>query len=99
MMIVIVQERFNCLCEYKKYLLPVNGGYSKWSEYGECSASCGGGSQSRSRSCDNPAPAHGGKDCKDLGAATESRPCNTHPCPGMLGKIKTYVAFKGCRIH
>ena len=45
--------------------------------------SCGGGTHSRSRSCDNPKPAHGGKDCSKLGPASESKACNNQPCPGM----------------
>ena len=71
----------------------VNGGYSKWSDFGKCSVSCGGGVQSRSRSCDNPKPAHGGKDCSKLGPALESRSCNSHPCPGMHQLIFALVTI------
>ena len=52
--------------------LIVDGGWSKWSK---CSASCGGGTQTRT--CTNPEPAYGGKDCKGESA----RDCNTDPCP------------------
>lgn len=52
--------------------LIVDGGWSKWSK---CSASCGGGSQTRT--CTNPAPAYGGKECK----GESERECNTDPCP------------------
>jgi hypothetical protein len=51
---------------------PVNGGWSSW---GSCSASCGGGTQTRT--CTNPAPANGGAYCS--GASTQS--CNTQLCP------------------
>ncbi len=51
---------------------PVNGGWSDWSS---CSASCGGGT--RTRSCNNPSPANGGSTCS--GAGTES--CNNQSCP------------------
>eukprot|EP00112_Aurelia_sp_Birch-Aquarium-sp1_P019789 Seg4965.1 transcript_id=Seg4965.1/GoldUCD/mRNA.D3Y31 product=Hemicentin-1 protein_id=Seg4965.1/GoldUCD/D3Y31 len=57
---------------------PVNGGYSGWSGYGSCSKSCGGGLQTRSRSCNNPSPAYGGKNCP--GQSTQMRSCNTHVC-------------------
>lgn len=50
----------------------VNGGWSDWST---CSASCGGGTQTRT--CTNPAPAYGGASC--YGATSQQ--CNTHACP------------------
>ena len=62
-------------------LLTVNGGYSSWGPYGDCSKSCGGGEQSRKRTCTNPPPANGGKDCSSLGPNTSSRNCNEKNCP------------------
>ena len=53
----------------------VDGG---WSRYGACSRACGGGT--RSRSCNNPAPANGGKDC--VGYASEA--CNMRVCRGAI---------------
>ncbi len=50
---------------------PVNGGWSPWSA---CSASCGGGIQTRT--CTNPIPANGGAAC----VGTSSQACNTGPC-------------------
>jgi hypothetical protein len=50
---------------------PVNGGWTEWSA---CSASCGGGTQSRT--CTNPAPANEGAKCE--GSATQA--CNTSAC-------------------
>jgi len=52
--------------------VPVNGG---WSSFGDCSVTCGGGTQTRT--CTNPAPVNGGADCQ--GSATQS--CNTQACP------------------
>ena len=43
---------------------------------------CGDGVQYKYRSCDNPVPMYGGRDCSVLGEATKSRACNTDPCPG-----------------
>lgn len=59
----------------------VDGGYGSWSAYGDCSVTCGGGQKVRRRKCDNPAPQHGGKDCFDIGPATETMECNTNACP------------------
>eukprot|EP00795_Rhopilema_esculentum_P014506 gene14506-5566_t len=60
---------------------PVHGGYTAWTGYGSCSKSCGGGSQYRSRTCTNPRPAHGGRNCDAFGPRTEARPCNQQACP------------------
>ncbi|XP_013361362.1 PREDICTED: semaphorin-5A isoform X2 [Chinchilla lanigera] len=58
---------------------PVDGGWSCWSSWSQCSATCGGGHHMRTRSCTNPAPAYGGDIC--LGLHTEEALCNTQPCP------------------
>ena len=53
----------------------------KWAEFGDwsdCSAECGGGTQTRTRTCTNPAPARGGADC--VGEGEETRACNTDDC-------------------
>ena len=53
----------------------VDGNWGKWSDFGECSKSCGGGTKERTRTCDSPKPQHGGKDCK--GSSTNEMKCNT----------------------
>ncbi|HYD47751.1 MAG TPA: thrombospondin type-1 domain-containing protein [Terriglobales bacterium] len=49
---------------------------SGWSGFGSCSASCGGGTQIRTRTILTPASG-GGEACPEL---SESQPCNTDPC-------------------
>jgi len=58
---------------------PVDGSWGSWTAWTSCSQSCGGGTETRWRLCDSPAPAHGGADCQ--GDGLEQRPCNTRPCP------------------
>ncbi|XP_078378395.1 SCO-spondin-like isoform X2 [Oculina patagonica] len=45
---------------------PVHGGWSKWSNWTECSVTCGAGVMSRERHCDNPAPAYSGRPCEGI---------------------------------
>ena len=61
-------ERFVCL------VAAVDGG---WSRFTACSKACGGGTYSRT--CNEPAPAHGGKDCVDDATLA----CNTQACASM----------------
>ena len=57
---------------------PVNCRWSSWGSYGSCSATCGGGVQTRNRGVAVEA-AHGGSSC--TGQGTSSRSCNTQCCP------------------
>ena len=58
---------------------PVDGGFSNWLEWSDCSATCGGGSRARSRKCDNPVPQYQGKNC--VGLSLETEDCNEEECP------------------
>uniref|UniRef100_A0A7M5UUA0 Uncharacterized protein n=1 Tax=Clytia hemisphaerica TaxID=252671 RepID=A0A7M5UUA0_9CNID len=58
---------------------PVDGDWTNWANWATCSLPCGTGSQSRTRTCTNPTPEHGGNPCS--GDGTESQNCNTFPCP------------------
>ncbi|XP_058491292.1 hemicentin-1 [Solea solea] len=58
----------------------INGGYSTWQEWSPCSSTCGRGFQERTRLCDNPEPANGGRSCS--GSSIDSRKCQTGLCPG-----------------
>ena len=77
---------------------PVDGGWSNFGDWSTCSETCGGGSQTRTRSCNNPSPTDSGAQC--VGENSESQPCNTGGCPGKCdqnsctkGEIN-YVALK-----
>lgn len=68
---------------------PVDGQWSNWSNWGPCSKTCNYGVRTRSRTCNNPAPAHGGKPCQ--GDANHQESCNLQKCP--LGKCQTHPSF------
>jgi len=59
----------------------VDGGWSLWTTWSACSASCAGGTQWRQRTCSAPVPSGTGHDCP--GPGHESRPCSDHPCVGQ----------------
>uniref|UniRef100_A0A3P9Q5C3 Thrombospondin-1 n=1 Tax=Poecilia reticulata TaxID=8081 RepID=A0A3P9Q5C3_POERE len=58
---------------------PINGEWGPWSPWDTCSATCGGGVQTRNRLCNDPMPKYGGKDC--IGDATMVQICNKQDCP------------------
>ena len=60
----------------------VDGGWSEFGNWSECSAECDGGEQTRTKECNNPAPENGGADC--VGEDFETQACNTHDCMGNL---------------
>ncbi|XP_055489392.1 LOW QUALITY PROTEIN: SCO-spondin [Leucoraja erinacea] len=56
----------------------VNGGWSSWSPWSTCDRACGGGRSLRIRSCTEPPPKNGGKNC--AGERFEATLCNVQPC-------------------
>ena len=67
-------------------LLLVDGKYTEWAAWGECSKTCGEGRKRRKRYCSSPKPDFGGKTCGEqkLGDSAEIAKCNLDPCPGRL---------------
>lgn len=59
-------------------IIKQDGNWGSWSEFGQCSRTCGGGVQFRTRDCDNPRPANGGRTC--VGAMQQFQMCNTEEC-------------------
>ncbi|TKS89715.1 disintegrin and metalloproteinase with thrombospondin motifs 3 [Collichthys lucidus] len=57
-----------------------DGSWGSWSKFSSCSRTCGGGVRSRTRQCNNPPPAYGGRDCP--GSAFDYQMCNTEECAG-----------------
>ena len=62
------------------YIL-VNGGWTNWGEYGQCSKTCGLGSKVKRRTCTNPPPSFGGSQCS--GTSSSSTSCKMKECPGI----------------
>uniref|UniRef100_A0A9J7YJ40 Semaphorin-5A n=1 Tax=Cyprinus carpio carpio TaxID=630221 RepID=A0A9J7YJ40_CYPCA len=73
-----------------------NGGWTPWSSWAECSTSCGIGFEVRQRSCNNPAPRHGGRVC--VGQAREERLCNENsPCPVPVSWV-SWSSWSKCSV-
>ena len=68
-----------CLIICFRYFV-VDGNFTEWGAWSKCSQTCENGTQVRFRSCTNPPPAFGGRDC--MGPTNETRACNDGPCPG-----------------
>ena len=72
--------------------MAVNGQWSEWGKYSTCSKSCGTGSETKTRTCTNPAPSAEGNPC--LGSSSESRNCNTLDCPSKYPSLCILFEFK-----
>lgn len=59
--------------------ISVNGNWTEWSSWNECSVTCGGGMKVRERNCSNPIPQYGGESC--FGNYSNTELCNEYPCP------------------
>ena len=68
---------------YDHFMIKVNGEWSPWTSFSECSASCVGGIKTRSRQCNSPAPDPDGRPC-DANGANETVVCNTEDCPSKF---------------
>ncbi|XP_050600744.1 netrin receptor UNC5B-like isoform X2 [Bombus affinis] len=71
----------------------VNGGWSSWSGWSDCSTRCGRGVQKRTRTCTNPAAMNGGQACP--GPLTQRVECNPS-CPAVDGRWSSWSSWSAC---
>ncbi|KAI4905145.1 hypothetical protein NFI96_011526, partial [Prochilodus magdalenae] len=64
-----------------------DGSWGMWSEFGACTKPCGRGIQFRTRECNNPPPANGGRPCS--GSNYRFQICNTHDCEDPYRDYRT----------
>ena len=73
---------------------PIDGGWGEWSVLGTCSETCGTGSQTYTRQCDDPVPQNNGLDCQ--GEGTDERPCYTGVICPINGQWGPWTASGSC---
>ncbi|KAK3092788.1 hypothetical protein FSP39_007241 [Pinctada imbricata] len=81
----------NLSCIISVYL--VNGQWSNWNSWGDCSKDCGMGTKTRVRLCDNPSPAYGGSRCS--GSNTINSQCYNKACP-VNGQWSNWNSWGNC---
>jgi len=70
-----VDNDFNCVFVY---MCVSPGGWSVWGQWAQCSSECGGGIQTRARTCQSPPD----ESFLCEGVVEEGRPCNSQSCTG-----------------
>jgi hypothetical protein len=71
------------------FFIYADGEWSEWSDWDNCTEICGGGNQTRTRTCSNPPPANGGNDCGP--DDTEMQNCNEDPC--VIGNFMFLISL------
>ena len=68
----------------------VNGQWGQWTSWSSCSQTCGGGTHTRQRECNNPPPSNSGLDC--VGNGIDQHSCDTDACsPGKKMVISLVI--------
>ncbi|XP_040567740.2 LOW QUALITY PROTEIN: SCO-spondin-like [Lepeophtheirus salmonis] len=70
--------------------------WSFWSQWSSCSASCGGGKQSRSRTCQVSSSIFLGVNVTCPGSPEEFQNCNTNKCPELSNWSEWTICTKKC---
>jgi hypothetical protein len=69
-----------------------------WSEFSECSTTCGTGVQISTRTCSNPAKEHNGRDCE--GEASSVKSCDNKDACALnvhTTLISTFLSLKNIK--
>nr|XP_022288701.1 sushi, von Willebrand factor type A, EGF and pentraxin domain-containing protein 1-like isoform X2 [Crassostrea virginica] len=99
----VTMENGNYTCSCKKGFKGircenniVNGGWSAWSPFTECSVSCNGGTKTRTRICNSPLPDPNGVPC-NASEATDHVTCHEEKCPVCPSLKRTFGSVRQCK--
>ncbi|WAR06181.1 CADN-like protein, partial [Mya arenaria] len=79
-------------------MCPIDGGYSTWAEWAECSVTCETGSRTRLRTCTNPEPQYNGADCSGLGAGSQTESCTVDTMCPIAGGYTSWAQWSTCAV-
>ncbi|XP_060872798.1 thrombospondin-1-like [Metopolophium dirhodum] len=86
------------LCVKHNLGCPVKGGWSKWSSWSKCTATCGSGMQYRLRYCDHPSPSRTSLNCS--GNHIEFKNCLGKSCTAKTnGTWCKWMKWSGCSVR
>lgn len=90
------QQQASLVCpKFCNLCTMVHGEWTDWSTWSRCDVTCGNGTETRGRTCTNPSPANGGRDC--IGLGTETKSCQEDPCP-VHGGWSTWSQWGSCSV-
>lgn len=84
-------------CMSLSKMKPVNGGWSDYEDFGECSRTCGGGIKIRNRYCNNPRPMYGGQHC--FGKKKDYEICASNRCPEESPDFRFLLTYLFIALH
>ncbi|XP_056022086.1 uncharacterized protein LOC125650831 [Ostrea edulis] len=91
---------YTCTCSgnwFGQRCTDLNGVWANWGSWGSCSQTCGPGTQTRSRTCTNPAPQGSGSSC--AGSSTSSQSCQDMVCiPDIDGQWGQWSSYSACPV-
>lgn len=74
-----------------------DGNWGLWSPWSACTTTCGDGSITRVRLCNNPPPQKGGRGC--TGNDRDTQPCNNTLCPSEYTNAHTDCTVAGSQLN
>ncbi|XP_071960715.1 properdin-like isoform X2 [Antedon mediterranea] len=81
-------------CNDQDCPVAVDGGWTRWKRWSSCSVSCGKGYQYRVRTCSNPPPLYGGRQC--VGKDSIVRSCTVRKSCAVHGGWSLWSSYSQC---